>query len=48
MLANLRDVEDLPSLQPPVALPSRPSVPRLGEQDVGHPEDGDFLSLIGQ
>ncbi|XP_035493593.2 striatin [Scophthalmus maximus] len=39
MLANLRDAEDLPSLQPPVTPPSRPSVPRLSEQDAGRPDD---------
>uniref|UniRef100_A0A8C8H0R5 Striatin n=1 Tax=Oncorhynchus tshawytscha TaxID=74940 RepID=A0A8C8H0R5_ONCTS len=40
MLANLRDAEDLPSMQPPVTPPSRPSVPRLNEHEVGHPEEG--------
>ncbi|KAM7394792.1 hypothetical protein PAMP_021575 [Pampus punctatissimus] len=39
MLANLREAEDLPSVQPPVTPPSRPSVPRLSEQEVGRPDD---------
>uniref|UniRef100_A0A671VR03 Striatin n=1 Tax=Sparus aurata TaxID=8175 RepID=A0A671VR03_SPAAU len=39
MLANLRDAEDLPSMQPPVTPPSRPAVPRLSEPEVGRPED---------
>ncbi|KAK9540776.1 hypothetical protein VZT92_003206 [Zoarces viviparus] len=38
MLANLRDNEE-PSMQAPVTPPSRPSVPRLNEQEVGRPED---------
>ncbi|XP_070840437.1 striatin isoform X2 [Chaetodon trifascialis] len=39
MLANLRDAEELPSMQPPMTPPSRPSVPRLNEHEVGRPED---------
>ncbi|XP_034722106.1 striatin-like, partial [Etheostoma cragini] len=39
MLANLRDAEELPSMQPPVAPPSRPAVPRLSEHELGRPED---------
>ncbi|KAM9856756.1 striatin [Aulostomus maculatus] len=39
MLANLRDAEELPSMQPPVTPPLRPSVPRLNEHEVGRPED---------
>ncbi|KAK5865484.1 hypothetical protein PBY51_019751 [Eleginops maclovinus] len=39
MLANLRDAEDHPSMQPSVTPPSRPSVPRLNEQEVGRSED---------
>ncbi|XP_068445500.1 striatin, partial [Clinocottus analis] len=38
MLANLREGEE-PSLQPAVTPPSRPSVPRLNEQEVGRPDD---------
>ena len=40
MLANLRDAEDPPSMQPPVACASRAAVPRLNEQDLGRPDDG--------
>ncbi|XP_022616332.1 LOW QUALITY PROTEIN: striatin-like [Seriola dumerili] len=39
MLANLRDAEELPSMQPPVTPPSRPSVPRLSEHEVGRPDE---------
>uniref|UniRef100_A0A7N8WVF0 Striatin n=1 Tax=Mastacembelus armatus TaxID=205130 RepID=A0A7N8WVF0_9TELE len=39
MLANLRDAEELPPMQPPVAPPSRPSVPRLNEHEVGRPDE---------
>lgn len=40
MLANLRDAEDLPSMQPPVAPPARPSLPRLNEHDLGRADEG--------
>ncbi|XP_049428445.1 striatin isoform X2 [Epinephelus fuscoguttatus] len=39
MLANLRDAEEIPSLQPPVTPPSRPAVPRLNEHELGRPEE---------
>ncbi|XP_056135683.1 striatin [Lampris incognitus] len=39
MLANLRDVEDLPSMQPSVTAPSRPSAPRISEHEAGRPEE---------
>uniref|UniRef100_A0A3Q0SDR0 Striatin n=1 Tax=Amphilophus citrinellus TaxID=61819 RepID=A0A3Q0SDR0_AMPCI len=39
MLANLRDTEELTSMQPTVTPPSRPSVPRLNEHEVGRPDD---------
>uniref|UniRef100_A0A8C9ZU67 Striatin n=1 Tax=Sander lucioperca TaxID=283035 RepID=A0A8C9ZU67_SANLU len=39
MLANLRDAEEPPSMQPPVTPPSRPAVPRLNEHELGRPED---------
>ncbi|KAM6940232.1 striatin-like [Xenentodon cancila] len=39
MLANLRDTEELPSVQPPVAPPARPSAPRLSEHEAGRPDD---------
>ncbi|XP_048125379.1 striatin-like isoform X2 [Alosa alosa] len=40
MLANLRDSEEPPPIQPPVTPPSRPSVPRLSEHDGGRPDEG--------
>lgn len=40
MLANLRDAEEIPSMQPPVTPPARPAVPRLTEHELGRPEDG--------
>uniref|UniRef100_A0AAQ4QV64 Striatin n=1 Tax=Gasterosteus aculeatus aculeatus TaxID=481459 RepID=A0AAQ4QV64_GASAC len=39
MLANLREGEEPPMQPPPVTPPSRPSVPRLNEQEMGRPED---------
>uniref|UniRef100_A0A674ELM4 Striatin n=1 Tax=Salmo trutta TaxID=8032 RepID=A0A674ELM4_SALTR len=45
MLANLRDAEDLPSMQPPVTPPSRPSIPRLNEHEVGHPEEVEAMTF---
>ncbi|XP_010904170.2 striatin isoform X2 [Esox lucius] len=39
MLANLRDAEDMPSMQPPVTPPSRPIMPRLNEHEAGRPEE---------
>ncbi|XP_045068445.1 striatin-like isoform X2 [Coregonus clupeaformis] len=45
MLANLRDAEDLPSMQPPVTPPSRPSVPRLNEHEVGRPEEVEAMTF---
>uniref|UniRef100_A0A3Q3JAZ7 Striatin n=1 Tax=Monopterus albus TaxID=43700 RepID=A0A3Q3JAZ7_MONAL len=39
MLANLRDAEELPPIQPAVTPPSRPSVPRLNEHDLGRPDE---------
>lgn len=46
MLANLRDAEEHPSMQPPMMPPSRPSVPRLNEHEVGRPEDGNLPSSL--
>lgn len=40
MLANLREAEDLPSMQPPVAPPARPSLPRLNEHDLSRADEG--------
>lgn len=48
MLANLRDAEDLPSMQPAVTPPSRSSVPRLNEHEVGRPDDGSPPSVSAQ
>ncbi|CAJ1052790.1 striatin isoform X1 [Xyrichtys novacula] len=39
MLANLRDAEEIPTMQPSVTPPSRPTVPRLNEHEIGRPED---------
>ncbi|XP_009950730.1 PREDICTED: striatin-like, partial [Leptosomus discolor] len=39
MLANLRDVDDLPSLQPSVAPPSRPSSSRLIEHEINRTDE---------
>ncbi|MEQ2192788.1 hypothetical protein XENOCAPTIV_017319 [Xenoophorus captivus] len=39
MLANLRDTEELPPMQPALSPPCRPIVPRLNEHEVGRPED---------
>ncbi|XP_051802228.1 striatin-like isoform X1 [Acanthochromis polyacanthus] len=50
MLANLRDAEDLPSVTPAVTPPTRPSVPRLSEQEVGRPDEeaATFLPSVGK
>ncbi|XP_040554489.1 striatin isoform X6 [Gallus gallus] len=40
MLANLRDVDDLPSLQPSVAPSSRPSSSRLIEHEINRTDEG--------
>ncbi|XP_067115223.1 striatin isoform X1 [Osmerus mordax] len=45
MLANLRDAEDLPSMQPSLTPPSRPSVPRLNEHEVGRPEEVEAMTF---
>uniref|UniRef100_A0AAR2J809 Striatin n=1 Tax=Pygocentrus nattereri TaxID=42514 RepID=A0AAR2J809_PYGNA len=45
MLANLRDAEDLPSMQPPVAPPARPSLPRLNEHDLGRADEVEALTF---
>lgn len=46
MLANLRDAEDLPSVQPSLAPPTRPSVPRLTEQEIGRLDEGNFPLIL--
>lgn len=43
MLANLRDVDELPSLQPPVGSPSRPSSSRLPEHEINRADEGKYL-----
>ncbi|XP_074845783.1 striatin isoform X3 [Carettochelys insculpta] len=45
MLANLRDVDDLPSLQPSVASPSRPSSSRLIEQEINRTDEVEALTF---
>lgn len=49
MLANLRDVDELPSLQPSVGSPSRPSSSRLPEHEINRADEGKyFTSLVPQ
>ncbi|KAM6972780.1 LOW QUALITY PROTEIN: striatin [Aplochiton taeniatus] len=51
MLANLRDAEELPVVQPPLTTPSLSSVPRLHEQEVCGPEEVEampFPALSGK
>lgn len=45
MLANLRDVDELPSLQPSVGSPSRPSSSRLPEQDISRADEVEALTF---
>ncbi|XP_075781072.1 striatin isoform X2 [Pelodiscus sinensis] len=45
MLANLRDVDDLPSLQPSVTSPSRPSSSRLIEHEINRTEEVEALTF---
>ncbi|XP_051769158.1 striatin isoform X3 [Ctenopharyngodon idella] len=45
MLANLRDAEDLSSIQPPVAPPVRPSLPRLNEHQLGRTDEVEALTF---
>uniref|UniRef100_A0A8D0HHR7 Striatin n=1 Tax=Sphenodon punctatus TaxID=8508 RepID=A0A8D0HHR7_SPHPU len=45
MLANLRDVDDMPSLQPSVAPPSRPSSSRLIEHDLNRTDEVEALTF---
>uniref|UniRef100_A0A2K5NCS3 Striatin n=1 Tax=Cercocebus atys TaxID=9531 RepID=A0A2K5NCS3_CERAT len=42
MLANLRDVDELPSLQPSVGSPSRPSSSRLPEHEINRADEGNI------
>ncbi|XP_065115318.1 striatin isoform X1 [Paramisgurnus dabryanus] len=45
MLANLRDAEDLSSIQPPVAPPVRPSLPRLNDHPLGRTDEVEALTF---
>ncbi|XP_050806254.1 striatin isoform X3 [Gopherus flavomarginatus] len=45
MLANLRDVDDLPSLQPSVTSPSRPSSSRLIEHEINRTDEVEALTF---
>ncbi|XP_056590392.1 striatin isoform X2 [Triplophysa dalaica] len=45
MLANLRDAEDLSSIQPPVAPPVRPSLPRLNEHQLGRTDEVEAMTF---
>lgn len=47
MLANLRDVDELPSLQPSVGSPSRPSSSRLPEHEINRADEGKYLRHSG-
>ncbi|XP_043914501.1 striatin isoform X2 [Protopterus annectens] len=45
MLANLRDAEDLPPLQPSVTPPSRPSSSRISEHEFNRTDEVDILTF---
>ncbi|XP_055256835.1 striatin isoform X2 [Moschus berezovskii] len=45
MLANLRDVDELPSLQPTVGSPSRPSSSRLPEHEINRADEVEALTF---
>ncbi|CAI9542008.1 unnamed protein product [Staurois parvus] len=45
MLANLRDVDELPSLQPSVVSPSRPASSRLSEQEINRTDEVEALTF---
>ncbi|KFO20329.1 striatin isoform X3 [Fukomys damarensis] len=45
MLANLRDVDELPSLQPSVGSPSRPSCSRLPEHEINRADEVEALTF---
>ncbi|KAL2086622.1 hypothetical protein ACEWY4_017681 [Coilia grayii] len=45
MLANLRDAEDLPSMQPPVNPPSRPPIPRLNEHELARADEVEAMTF---
>ncbi|XP_063773971.1 striatin isoform X2 [Pseudophryne corroboree] len=45
MLANLRDVDELPSLQPSVVSSSRPASSRLSEQEINRTDEVEALTF---
>uniref|UniRef100_H3B5I5 Striatin n=1 Tax=Latimeria chalumnae TaxID=7897 RepID=H3B5I5_LATCH len=45
MLANLRDVDELPPLQPAMTPPSRPSTSRLNEHEINRTDEGNNVYL---
>ncbi|XP_063054079.1 striatin isoform X2 [Engraulis encrasicolus] len=45
MLANLRDAEDLPSMQPPVNPPARPPIPRLNDHELGRADEVEAMTF---
>uniref|UniRef100_A0A8C5WJV0 Striatin n=1 Tax=Leptobrachium leishanense TaxID=445787 RepID=A0A8C5WJV0_9ANUR len=45
MLANLRDVDELPSLQPSVVSSSRPASSRLSEQEINRADEVEALTF---
>uniref|UniRef100_A0A8C9JS61 Striatin n=1 Tax=Panthera tigris altaica TaxID=74533 RepID=A0A8C9JS61_PANTA len=45
MLANLRDVDELPSLQPSVGSPSRPTSSRLPEHEINRADEVEALTF---
>ncbi|XP_023819455.1 striatin isoform X1 [Oryzias latipes] len=45
MLANLRDGEDMPHMQPPSAPQPRPSVPRFNEHEGNRPDEVETLAF---
>uniref|UniRef100_A0A5F8H3V3 Striatin n=1 Tax=Monodelphis domestica TaxID=13616 RepID=A0A5F8H3V3_MONDO len=45
MLANLRDVDELPSLQPSLGSPSRPSSSRLSEHEINRTDEVEALTF---
>lgn len=42
MLANLRDTEDIPPLQPPLTPPSRSPPSKVNDHDLSRPDDGNL------
>ncbi|KAJ8246145.1 hypothetical protein GJAV_G00264120 [Gymnothorax javanicus] len=45
MLANLRDAEDLPPMQPPITPPARPSVARLNEHETPRADEVEAMTF---